>query len=471
MLWPFVRRAPKTAPTEPRHDGWVSTLTGLGQARDKRTSVVPFAERLTYQDAQELYRGNDLAARAIERLPDDALRRGWRLSVRGDAQVGELVAARCDELGVSARLKEAWCWARAYGGAGILLGVDDGRDPALPVDKANVRDLKWLTVLDRQELVPASYYEDPRAPKFGEPETYRVQATGASAAEVGRLVHESRVIRFDGVKVSRQQARETQGWGDSVLVRMHETLRDFGIGWGSAAALLTDFAQAVFAMEGLHDAMAAGRDDLVIRRMQLLDMSRSTIRGVLLDSKETFRREPTPLSGLPELLDRLSNRLAAAASMPVTLLMGQSPAGLSATGDSDIRWWYDGVASAQTNDLRPRINALVELLLRAKDGPTGGVEPETWTVEFNALWELTDTEKATLRKTVAEADAIYIQSGVVAPEEVAVARFGGDTWSMEMHIDLEDRELLAQPDEPGDDTPEVDEPESDEPGGGHERAR
>ncbi len=39
--------------------------------------------------------------------------------------------------------------------------------------------------------------------------------------------------------------------------------------------------------------------------------------------------------------------------MPVTILMGQSPAGMNATGESDFRWHYDRIKSRQTLHIAP----------------------------------------------------------------------------------------------------------------------
>ncbi len=54
----------------------------------------------------------------------------------------------------------------------------------------------------------------------------------------------------------------------------------------------------------------------------------------------------------------------------MTRLLGQSPAGLSATGDSDTRNTYDMIAARQAIDLRPQLERLDRILLRS-----AGVDP------------------------------------------------------------------------------------------------
>ena len=71
---------------------------------------------------------------------------------------------------------------------------------------------------------------------------------------------------------------------------------------------------------------------------------------------------------------------AGAADIPVTRLLGQSPAGLSATGESDTRNYYDMIAARQEVELRPRLERLDRLVLHS-----AGVDPEALTFEFRPL--------------------------------------------------------------------------------------
>jgi hypothetical protein len=51
------------------------------------------------------------------------------------------------------------------------------------------------------------------------------------------------------------------------------------------------------------------------------------------------------------------------------------------------------------------------------------------------LFELNEREKADVRARVAAVDGRYIQLGVLHPQEVADARYGGSEWSMELTLD------------------------------------
>lgn len=441
---------------ELRPDGWANILTGLGQiSRDKRTATSFSSDVINWQQAQELWRGNDMASKVITKLPKEALRRGFDVRVQGDDAEGsketeEAIEQQLVKLDTSKSLYDALCFERAYGGGAILLGAQDGmlgvpNGLREPLNEAKLQSIDFLTVFPAFELYASAWYSNPLAPKYGMPARYRLMPHGiVDAAAYNLDIHESRLLIFPGVVVSRQQTQQNQGWGDSVLARVNEVLKDFGATWGGVANLLQDFAQALYKIKGLSQMVAQNQDAKVLQRMQLIDIMRSTIRGVMLDSEEDFKRETTSLAGIPEVLQQFALRMAAAAEMPVSLLLGQAPAGLNATGASDVRFYYDDVASEQTQRLLPRINRLVRLLQLCKKGPTKGVEIPKWSVIFRTLWQMTEQETEQLRLTVAQRDKLYIDTGVLTKEEVAQSRFGGDAWSPETVIDLQARLKAAQ---------------------------
>jgi phage-related protein (TIGR01555 family) len=449
-----------------RSDGWASALTGIGKSLyDKRLWSDFEAHELTLQEIEELWAGDDMAARIVELVPDECLRQGFELQIEGDETgQAEDVMALLDEMDAIGHLREALCYARAYGGGAILLGADDGQQSAKPLNLASVRNLGWLMVLSPRELEVATRYSDPSKPKFGEPETYHIRSGSADPTSqrfAGRpVIHETRLIRFSGPRVSRRRQMQAGGWGESVLTRCWQVIRDYQNSWQGAALLLGDVGQLVFKIKGLAELFTMPDGEAVaVKRAQMVEQSRSICRAVVTDAEDTFERIPVELAGVDTMLQQFAIRLAAAARIPVTLLMGQAPAGLNATGESDVRWFYDTVAAEQKRVLLPGLNRLLEVIFNAKAGPTGGREPENWTVRFNPAWQLTEAEQVDLRLKQAQADVAYINAQVLTPEEVASSRFGGDAYSIDTKLDLEARaafeaELAAEPqsETPGSDT-------------------
>jgi len=64
-------------------DGWENAYTGHGTTRDKLTAgqIQPVAPSTDWQTWDDLYHGDDLAARIVDELVDDMMRKWIRLQV------------------------------------------------------------------------------------------------------------------------------------------------------------------------------------------------------------------------------------------------------------------------------------------------------------------------------------------------------------------------------------------------------
>jgi hypothetical protein len=452
---PSGRAKPRTdAAPVTRLDGWQNFFSGHGvYGRDKRQGTSFKAATLTFDQLAELWRGDDLAARAVETLPKESLREGYDLSIPEAALGGEDEAERIAEivdalstLGADETIRTGLCYERGLGGGAVLIGANDGQDDLTkPLRLESIRSLDWLTPLEPREIMPVYGYADPRAPKYGQPEIYRITSRTILPPQDGKYgnqvmdIHESRLLVFPGIRVSRYQYMASQGgWGDSVLIRMWRVLRDFNLAWGSAGALVTEFASATYKMKDLWTALSTkGGAQAFAERLQAMDLARSTINATVIDGDDDFKREQTPISGLPDLMDKFSTRLAAAADMPLTLLFGTSPAGLNATGESDIRFFYDRVAAFQRDKVLPQLKTLIRILFRTLGSK---VEPEKWDVEFRPLWQESAKDKAAAMLTQAQADHIWVTDGMLSAEEVADAHWGTGKWVPDLRVDFEARE-------------------------------
>jgi hypothetical protein len=219
--------------------------------------------------------------------------------------------------------------------------------------------------------------------------------------------------------------------------------------------MLVDGSQAVFKMGGLAEMIGAQGEDLVQARLRALDFYRSNVRAIVIDAdaREEFGRQSTSFEQIPNVLDKFMLRLAATVEIPVTILMGQSPAGMNATGESDFRWFYDRIRAQQTTSLSPRVRKLVQIWLATKAGrealasvklPENG--PETISIKFPPLWTETPTAQADRELKVAQRDQIYITTQVFTPEEVALTRGRADGFTTHLQLSeeqLEMRETLA----------------------------
>jgi uncharacterized protein len=456
-----------------RIDRWVNYATGLGTFQDKtRHGYFEQPIRLTDVEITSLASGNHLAAKAIEKRPFEMFRRGYDLEPDGGedvdkSDVEELRRFAIEDLQLDVRMRQGMVFGRQYGGSILLLGVNDGRYPWEPIDEDNIQSIEFVNQVDRRFSYVQSYYSDYMSPKYGDAQTYLVAnavATstyrsidnsfrmkkklvlnpGENLSSAGGYsilnVHESRIIRFDGVEPDVITRQMLAGWSWSVLQRAYETLRQCDMGFDSLAYLISDANQGVMKLKGLLKKLGGpgGRQD-VDRRLELIDQSRSVLRSIALDPDggEDFQRVPTNFAGIPDAIDRLMQLLASAFDMPVTELFGISPAGLNATGLNDRIHWYDTIATDQEAILGPRLKRVYRLLSLAKKGPLGGKDL-SWKVRFKPLHTPTDAEVADVRLKKAQTDQVYLETGTVTPEEVAPTLTENYP-----HLDIEAREEMT----------------------------
>lgn len=423
-------------------DGWQNPVTGFGTARDKTTyNQFSSGRILSENELSALYHGDDLAARMVDVVPDEMMREGFELDL-GDVALNNDITDQLEALEANDKIADAIRWGRCFGGGGLLLGADDGRSAATPLVPERVKSLGYLYTFDRRYLWPLTWYRDGGNPKLGRPETYMVTSPSAMSNAPVAVVHESRLILFGGATTGIREREMLNSWDLSVLQRPNDVLANFNIGWNAVSILLADGNQAVFKMMGLSDAIAEGQNEALTKRYALMDQARSILRAIVIDAgtkeepPEEFSRQQFPMTGIPETLDRMMQRLAAAVQIPVTILMGQSPAGMNATGESDFRWFYDRIRSEQTRKLTPRLRRIVRVMLSTKVIAHDPEKKDAQAIKFKfpPLWTEAPLAKAQTRKTLLEGDQIMIDKGIALPEETALHRLQPDGFATEITL-------------------------------------
>lgn len=399
-------------------DGWKNFFTLSGTRRDRTLRGSFQGNRfLDRETLDSLYSNSGIAQRLIDVYVKDALREGFFT----DDEKAELLQDRFEEISLEYFLFRFLSASRLHGGAILLFLVDDGRSLTEPLNEANIISLEGFQVYDRWEVFwdQSMIYSDPSQKKYGDPEFYRISPYFGQPFKV----HESRVFRLDGLVVSERKKRENQGWGFSFLQPVYQILSDLDSVHRSSASIVQDFVQTVMSVKGLTDMIGSGGEEAILKRLEILDMSRSVLNTLLMDADgEQFSKQSSSVAGLSDLLQSFRVQLSSASGIPMTKLFGTSPGGLNATGESDLRHYYDDISNFQKVYLKPVLERIVKLFFLEKKGPYKGIEPEKWSIHFNSLWQMDEKEKAEIKKIVAETDAIYLDRGVFREDEIAAIR-------------------------------------------------
>lgn len=421
-----------------RSDSISNYLSSLGDpTKDSGASGRPTLKtRLHPYELEALYLQCDVAGTIVDELVDEALRKGVQVAVDGDGESTDPMAAWTDDLDVVETVGLGAKWGRLYGGGFVMMILDDGLDPSAPVDHTRINSVVQLVDLDRYEATPQRWQNDLTQPNFGEPVLYQItpQTEGGAVGWDKGLVHASRLLRFGGVRLPRTLRAKNFGFDDSILQRPWDAIRRFIESEQAMARIVQSYEVATVTIAGLSSVL---QDDegarLIQQRIALMAQSASLINAILLDADagEQYQRQASSVSGLAELRDRFAESVSKAARMPQTILFGTAPSGLNTDGESGIQAWHKRVSAYQTHVLRKELEKLYKCIWWAKDGPTGGTEPENWSLVWPALDEPGEHEQAETRHIVAQTDALYIDRGVRSPDQVSRSRDGAAGWSME----------------------------------------
>jgi phage-related protein (TIGR01555 family) len=407
-----------------REDSWGNILTGVGTSSDKRTFTKFTAKNLmTEYEIHDLFTDEGLGRKIVTK-PVDAMIRAWFTLSGGEDNIDSKIQTIFDNLRLRKYLKELLYLNKAYGGAVMVLGINDGNtsEEAIkePLQEDKIRSIDFLKVYDRYRVVERVYNKDKKSENFGELETIRISPTGGTPF----IVHASRCLILEGIFTPDFVKQLNLGWGTSVYQYMYEQLRDIGDTFTSIGHIIESFNTSSISMKNLLQMIMSGRDDIIKARLNYMDLSKHIMNTVLLDAdQEVYNKHAGTLAGLPETLDRQMQFLSSVSGCPVSVLFGRSAAGMNATGENDIREWYDSIDEERKDTFLFTLERLIKLCMLCKDYEFKGSEPQEWFVNFNSLYQRTANEEADLRFKNMQTDTGYIDRNVYDPEEVRMGRF------------------------------------------------
>lgn len=442
-----------------REDGYVNLLNKYGTKQDN-SEAYKFEREPVIPDMQltGLYEGNGLFSKIIDTPAEEALKHGFDLNLKSD-EVNAFVEDALDDLEWEEKAATAIKWARLYGGALIVMLIDDGRGLEEPVDWEHIRSIDELRVYERSIVQPdyASLYQQDyggkgvgnRVSKFGQPEYYYVSSIYGSFK-----VHESRCLVFRNGVLPEQTSNATYlFWGMPEYVRIRRALRETVTAHTDSVKLLERSVQAIYSMKGLASLLTTDDgENQVLKRLQLVDTSRGLLNSIAIDSEgEQYDFKTFQFSGVKDVIDATCNMLSALTNIPQTILFGRSPAGMNATGDSDFESYYNFVEKIQRLMLKRNLRTLLDIVFRAGIASGDVTEEPDYKLEFNPLWSLSDTEQATVDQTKAQTALVkaqtaqaYVDMQALDPTEVRRRLASDEEFDVEDIISEDDENDLLQ---------------------------
>lgn len=362
-----------------------------------------------------MYRGSWLVGVIIDVIAEDMTRAG--IEIQGSLQPEKI--AQLDEAAVTLGLWEALSdnikWSRLYGGSIAVLLIDGQRpDTELRIETIGKGQFKGLQVFDRWMVDPSlNDLVTKPGPEMGLPKYYTVVADAPALPR--QRFHHTRCIRMEGIRLPYWQRIQENLWGISMIERMYDRMIAFDSATTGAAQLIYRSYIRTYKVDGLRDLISAGGPALngLVAYVDLMRRFQGTEGITLLDGKDEFEAvQRQSFAGLDDIMLSFGEQIAGASQVPLVRLFGQSPKGLNATGESDLRTYYDGITKKQKRELHVPVTRIYRALAQSE----GIALPNGFGVTFKSLWELKDEEKAEIANTVVDAVSKAEESGLISQQ-------------------------------------------------------
>jgi phage-related protein (TIGR01555 family) len=407
-----------------RLDGFNNSVIGHGNKHKDPMSNFGYTLNKIMGDGllSSLFIGNSLAAKIVS-MPADEATKHW-ITVKEDRD--KCIENTLNHLDAELHFADALRWSRLYGGSAILMLINDGGTLEDELNEDSIREIEGLRVFDRTQIWwnDAVLYDNHNNKNFGKPEYYQINPIGGMPF----LVHESRLLLFTGDPLPEYYKISQQGWGKPCLQGMAEEIINNNHSHKLAILIMERMGQAILKLDGLLEVLDQGEEGerQVKTRLDLIDMARSVLNTIAIDSKDEFEIRNISVSGIPDLIDRFGFALSATSSIPFVLLFGHNPkgSGLSQSGGTDLENWYNFVGQIQKRQIKKPLHRLIYLSMRAKEGSFKGKPLDNWHITFNSLWSPSEKEQAEAKDSNAsakykdaQANVLLIQNNVVSRAE------------------------------------------------------
>ncbi len=244
---------------------------------------------------------------------------------------------------------------------GCLVFIDNGTaknllHTPLILDKSTfkINSLKALRLIDPINCTPGSYNStDPLKEDYFVPRTWWVQ---------GQEVHASRFLYFVGKEAPLLYKPSYNFFGVPIAQLAWDYVVHLTQSREAAARLLTKFSLTAI-KTNMSGALAGdGTASLDARLSYFVEKQNNNGIFAIDKEQEDLMKLDTSLSGCTEIVGQALELLATIFRIPAVKLLGISPSGFNASGESDIHNFYDYCSSMQIKYLDVNMYNLLKIL-------------------------------------------------------------------------------------------------------------
>ena len=327
----------------------------------------------------DFYNHDGMAKRVIDVVPEEMVSPGFKIDgIKDDAAFKSL----WDEKRLNAKIIDALCWSRLFGGAAIVAVVADGRLLKSPVRKGAM--LEDVRVYDRFQVTVEKRETNARNVRYGEPVLYKI-SPGGNIPEY--YVHYTRICIIDGERVPNAERQQNDGWGASILnQRLIEAINDYNYCEELATQLLRRKQQAVWKAKGLAEICDDDEGIYAARlRLAQVDDDSGVGRAIGIDAtEEEYEVLNSDISGVDAFLEKKLDRIVSLSGIHEIILKNKNVGGVSASQNTALETFYKLIDRKRTEDLKPILEFLLPFLIQETE----------WSIVFEPLSVPSDKDQA-----------------------------------------------------------------------------
>lgn len=331
-----------------------------------------------------MYTEHGIVQTLIDQPVDDGFREGILIRTEQlDSDEIKELEVYLERHRVIETIKQAFKWARLFGGGAIIIMTDQKPDTPLEPSKLKKGGSLSFRSADMWEMTQLSQGNE--MDYWTDPEYYMYY---------GQRIHKSRVFRINGKEAPSLLRPHLRGWGMSEVEKLVRSINQYMKNQDVIFELMDEAKVDVYKIDGFNDALATeGGTQAVAQRIQLANQLKNFQSAITMDVSDDYEQKQMNFTGLSELLKGIREGIAADLKMPVTKVFGISSAGFN-SGEDDIEN-YNGMIESE---IRSKSKYAVVDVLCLICQNIFGVIPDDLSIEFPEL-RMMSTEQQELAKT------------------------------------------------------------------------
>jgi phage-related protein (TIGR01555 family) len=355
------------------------------------------------------YTTHGLIQTLIDQPVEDAFRGGIEISS------DELDAENINELqhylqrnDTLEHIKEAWKWARLYGGGALVINTIGKANKPLNINQIDKHSFLEFYAADLWELHKTN------SQPYAEKKPYVKTGIDDEFFFYSNQLDKSRVILTKGKRAPSFARAQLRGWGMSEVERLVRSLNQYLKNQDLIFELLDEAKIDVYGINNLNvDSMSPEGIKALQTRMQAVNQMKSTMDAIVTDNLDKYEQKQMNFAGLSEMLQQIRIGVASDLKMPLTKLFGESSAGFN-SGEDGLENYNAMIES----EIRGKADNMIIQVLEIISQKLFGFVPGDIKIKYKALRMLSAEQEENVKTSKINYTLSMYDRGLMTSEEV-----------------------------------------------------